>query len=235
MGTRKIKKEILQLLKNQTWEEIQKKIVSHEPMEVVGPLFSGLCRIEPEIRWHAISSFGAVVPLLHRQDKEAARIIMRRFLWSLNDESGGIGWGAPESMAEIMSQSRQLYGEYRNMFISYLREDGPELLQDGNYLELPELQQGLLWGVGRLALSYDEDLRKNDVIKDVLPYLASNNYVVRAMAAWGLGNLRAGEAKKELGKLLSDTSTLLHYLNGSFVEKTVHQFATEALERITKE
>ena len=95
--------------------------------------------------------FGWLVPAIAEKELEAARIVMRRFLWSLNDESGGIGWGAPEAMAEIMCHSPVLRHEYLHMLISYMREDGENLFEDGNYLELPMLQRGLLWGIGRLC------------------------------------------------------------------------------------
>eukprot|EP00362_Geleiidae_sp_MMETSP1317_P000447 CAMPEP_0201284794 /NCGR_PEP_ID=MMETSP1317-20130820/84991_1 /ASSEMBLY_ACC=CAM_ASM_000770 /TAXON_ID=187299 /ORGANISM="Undescribed Undescribed, Strain Undescribed" /LENGTH=71 /DNA_ID=CAMNT_0047606373 /DNA_START=1077 /DNA_END=1289 /DNA_ORIENTATION=- len=66
---------------------------------------------------------------------EEARIVMRRMLWSMNDESGGIGWGVPEAMAEVMTCNKGLAEEYIHMLISYMREDGEELFQDGNFLE----------------------------------------------------------------------------------------------------
>jgi len=55
---------------------------------------------------------------------ESARVIMRRLMWSLNDESGGIGWGAPEAMGEIMARHEQLTKEYSAILGSYIREDG---------------------------------------------------------------------------------------------------------------
>ena len=42
-------------------------------------------------------------------------------------------------------------GEYIHMLVSYIREDGPEAFQDGNFIELPLLQRGVLWGIGRLV------------------------------------------------------------------------------------
>jgi hypothetical protein len=45
---------------------------------------------------------GEVMAHLADKDMESARVIMRRLMWSLNDESGGIGWGAPEAMGEIV-------------------------------------------------------------------------------------------------------------------------------------
>ena len=45
---------------------------------------------------------GVVVAGLAEHDMESARVVMRRLMWNLNDESGGIGWSSPEAMGEIM-------------------------------------------------------------------------------------------------------------------------------------
>jgi len=37
---------------------------------------------------------------------------MRRLMWNLNDESGGIGWGNPEAMGEILACHEALANEY---------------------------------------------------------------------------------------------------------------------------
>ena len=57
------------------------------------------------------------------------------------------------------------------MLISYMREDGEELCQDGNYLEHPLLQRGLLWGVARLSRCRPHVLLERGAGPDILPYL----------------------------------------------------------------
>ena len=86
---------------------------------------------------------GYAVDELARADREAARVVMRRLMWNLNDESGGIGWGVPEATGEIMARNPVLAEEYASILISYLREDG-------NFLEMEPLQCGILWGLHRL-------------------------------------------------------------------------------------
>ena len=54
---------------------------------------------------------GAVVAHLAEKDMESARVVMRRLMCSLNDESGGIGWGAPEAMGEIIASHEGLASE----------------------------------------------------------------------------------------------------------------------------
>ncbi|MCI5211461.1 MAG: HEAT repeat domain-containing protein, partial [Candidatus Electrothrix sp. ATG2] len=151
MGTRAIKQQVLGLLRQEDLSGIETELGQLQEKELVNALFFGICHPDERTRWHAISVMGRTVARLAEQDMEEGRMILRRLLWSLNDESGGIGWGAPESMAEIMCCHSGLADEYIHMLISYMRPDGEEEWQDGNFLEHEMLQQGLMWATGRLA------------------------------------------------------------------------------------
>ncbi len=187
MRRRDLKKTILHLLESSTWPEIAQKLLEIDEKDCIHHLFSGLCNINETCRWHAVSGFGVVVSSLAEKDIESARVVMRRLLWSLNDESGGIGWGAPEAMAEIMARQWQLFDEYCHMLLSYMREDGPEPFQDGNFIELPALQQGVLWGVARLLAVRRQDMIERKLAPDLRKYLLSEDAIVQTMAAWCLG------------------------------------------------
>ncbi len=233
MSSRKIKQEVLTLLASADLDRISREVQKYAEKDLVAPLFSALSRPEETVRWHAISVFGQVVPRLADQDMEAARIVMRRLLWSLNDESGGIGWGAPEAMAEIMLHHDRLADEYLHMLISYLRPDGPLEHQDGNFLELPSLQCGLLWGIGRLAERRTAMLISQSVIADLLPYLQSEDGGVRGLAAWSLGRLRAVVSQDILLPLTTDTSQVRLYQQGQVQIFSVAELVKKALLQIT--
>ncbi|MGE4559702.1 MAG: DVU0298 family protein, partial [Desulfobulbus sp.] len=151
MSSRAIKNKVLELFNDRDLADILQELEAIAAKDAVNALFSLICREDPALRWRAISCMGRTVARLAGQEMEEARVVMRRFLWSLNDESGGIGWGAPESMAEVMCCQDGLAREYVHLLISYMREDGEEVCQDGNYIEHPLLQRGLLWGVARLS------------------------------------------------------------------------------------
>ncbi len=53
--------------------------------------------------WRAIRAVGHVARELVKTDYEFLRETVRKLLWSLSDESGGIGWSAPEMLGEIVS------------------------------------------------------------------------------------------------------------------------------------
>lgn len=206
MNRRQLKKQILVILESSDFGEVKRTISQFAPSAVINPLFTALCSVDDRIRHNAVAAFGVIVPALANEDMESARVVMRRFLWTLNDESGGIGWGAPEAMAEIMACDSRLAGEYLHMLLSYMREDGEERFQDGNYLELPLLQRGLLWGVARLCSTRKELMLANDVVKDLKGYLGSDDAVVRGLAIWSLCLLGDTTLRQEIRRLKGDTT-----------------------------
>ena len=94
MSSRAIKRQVLELLRSQDLDHCLEALRVFPSKDAATALFSALCREEPILRWRAVSCMGDAVARLAATEMEEARIVMRRFLWSLNDESGGIGWGA---------------------------------------------------------------------------------------------------------------------------------------------
>jgi len=219
------KRRIVQLLGREDFTPTLDELRKLPPAEAVGPLFAGICQADAAIRWHAVTAMGWVVAWLAERDMEAARVVMRRFMWSLNDESGGIGWGAPEAMAEIMVRHAGLAGEYCHMLVSFMREDG-------FFIEHEPLQRGLMWAVGRLAESRPALLRKHEAVRYLLPYLGVEDAEVRGLAAWALGSLRAGEATDALAELREDPSPLSLYVDDRLQRTTVGELAEAALAAI---
>ena len=147
---RKLKKDVLAILENNQPYKAWEILAAHDPMRVVNPLFAALLSASPRVKWHAVTLFGQTVPLICKQKGlEQGRIIMRRFMWMLNDESGGIGWGIPESMGEVMACHEQLAREYHSILLSYMWDSGGK----DNFLEYAPLRRGAFWGAARLAQS----------------------------------------------------------------------------------
>jgi hypothetical protein len=226
MSRRQLKFEVLTLLQETDLETILKELESYPNQRLLNPLFAALCHPEERVRWNAISCFGRVVPAIADDDPESARIVMRRFLWSLNDESGGIGWGSPEAMAEIMCQSDVLRKEYLHMLISYMREDGEEDFQDGNYLELPMLQRGLLWGIGRLCQNHRDEMLSREITADIAAYIDSPDELVSGLSIWCLDLLGVDTAQEKISGFLN-SSVDLHI----FVEGTIQTISVAKLSR----
>ena len=228
-GRRGIKLQVLPLLEKSNVSDIIHTLGQYPDHLVLSSLFSALCNPLEQVRWNAVICFGTIVPRLALEKIEEARAVMRRFLWSLNDEFGGIGWGAPESLAEIMCNSRQLRREYLHMLISYMCEDGEELFQDGNYLELPMLQRGLLWGIGRLCQCHGDEMVEQDIVENVAAYLSSSDTTVCGLAVWILGLLHAESTGHRVAAFLDKDEVIRIYRDNLIQDVQLDFLAEEAL------
>ena len=223
MGNRQLKRKILELLDSDDLEKSLDKICQYPARKVVNPLFSLFYNTNDHIKWRAITAMGAVVSGLADQDMESARVVMRRLIWNLNDESGGIGWGSPEAMGEIMACHSKMAEEYAFLLVSYVNEQG-------NYLEHPTLQRGVLWGLGRLAHSRPRLV--NHGAPFLLPFMRSEDAYHRGLSAWTAGALDSALTKPLLQDLINDNSTIKIYIDMELIERTVGQLALEVLSKL---
>jgi hypothetical protein len=169
------------------------------------------------VKWLAVTALGQIVAAVADEEMEAGRVVMRRFMWMLNDESGGIGWGAPEAMGEIMACHAGLAAEYAHMLVANMREEG-------NFLELPMLQRGLLWGIGRLAAVRPGLMQDKNAGLYLLPYLDSPDQEVRGLAVWALNKL-GGAGSERLMELVDDGAAVTIYQNHMLKSYTVGELA----------
>lgn len=222
MSTRELKKKILTLLTKGDFEKNLVKICQLPARQAVNPLFSFFHNPDELIKWRAVTAMGAVVAGLGDRDMESARVVMRRLMWNLNDESGGIGWGSPEAMGEIMARHAGLADEYAYLLVSYVNEDG-------NYIEHPMLQRGVLWGLGRLA--HSRPWLVKHAAPFLSPYLQSEDAMHRGLAAWTAGALSTETIKPLLQRLTNDNKRITVFMDMHFIECTVGQLAGEALSK----
>ena len=141
---RNFKKEVLKFLEQDDFEKNIKDIHKFPPKKVVNALLSFLVNTNKILKKHTIIALGVVVSRLAEADIESARIVMRRLMLSVTEESGGIGWNTPEAMGEIMARSEQLAKEYHKILISYT-------MGGGNELDFEGLQKSVIAGLKRLA------------------------------------------------------------------------------------
>ena len=193
--------------------------------KLLKPLLSALCSREEKIKWHAVTALGYRVAREASQDMEAGRNILRRLMWMLNEESGGIGWGVPEAMGEILFRHEGLAREFAPILVSYARPDG-------NYLEYEPLQAGVAWAIGRLGEGVPELLQSLNAHRHLFPYLDSPDAAVRGMAAWALGRLGGERDLFRLQALFGDEGSCRLYESGRLLFRTVRSLAQEAVQRI---
>lgn len=224
-GRTALKHRVLSLLKLPDFDKALDKLSKLPPRRVINTLIASLCNDDEEIKWRAISAMGFIVSNIAAKDMESARTVMRRLIWSLNDESGGIGWGAPETMGEIMACNEGLAGEFAHILVSYIREDG-------NYIEYQPLQRGVVWGIGRLAQVRPGLLREKDTTRFLEPYLGSSDPAIRALAAWAIGLLGVGGSSSRLEALLTDDTEVQLYMDRKLAVCRVSEITAEALASI---
>ena len=140
----KIKSVVFSVLEHRDFEENLQKIYELPPQKAINALFSFLSSTDKSIKEKAVRAMGAVVSRIAETDLESARMVMRRLIWSLNEESGWIGWGSAEAMGEIMARNEILAREYHTILISFVTEGD-------NYLLFDKLREEVVRGLKRLS------------------------------------------------------------------------------------
>jgi len=101
MSDGNLKREILHILQEKTPAALLGLDASERKMITI--LVRMAYDKETLVGWRAIKSIGLVASEMVRRDPEFLRETCRKLLWSFTDESGGIGWSAPEMLGEIVS------------------------------------------------------------------------------------------------------------------------------------
>ncbi|MBS6829492.1 MAG: HEAT repeat domain-containing protein [Desulfovibrio sp.] len=223
---RSTKQQLKQYLQSPQWrdhlEEIAAGGASH-----VGPLFSFLL-LGPQTMHRAAVALGLTTARLAGRDSEAARNIIRRFMWHMNEESGNIGWGIPEAFGESLAASPALAKDFHRVLASYLIDLG----RDDNYCDNDLLRRSCYWAVGRLAQARPE------LCAGARPWLRKgledNDVICRGMAAWALAQLPPDFMDTPALRRLADAGheeICELFDGGQLHEKSVSQLAREALAR----
>jgi hypothetical protein len=188
--------------------------------QAVNPLFSFFYSGEEQDPLAGVTAMGVVVGRMAGTAMESARVVMRRLMWNLNDESGGIGWGSPEAMGEITAGHPGLADEFACILVSYINPTG-------NFLEHEILQRGSLWGVGRLAHA------RPPQAAPAAPFLpaffdAPDPYL-RGTAIWAAGPILDDALRPLVETRLSDKGSLRLYRQMRMTDVTVGELARAAL------
>jgi hypothetical protein len=220
LGARQIKAVLKCLLLEEDVDRHLSQLLAFPERLAVNPLFSFFYDKNELLKWRAVTAMGMLTDQLAGRDMAGARVILRRLMWNLNDESGGIGWGSPEAMGEILARNHPLCLEYHHILISYMMEEG-------NYLEHEMLQRGLLWGIGRLAHARPELVKP--AAAHLNPFLACPDAVKRGLAAWAAEPLKQKTNTAPLKLLLADPSEIEIYMHGHMKSVYIRDLAHTAL------
>jgi len=222
-GRRALRVEVEGSLRSKDLDQTLDALLKRPPMPIINTLFSLFLNPEPLIRWRAITAMGGMVARLAEADLESARVVLRRMIWQLNDESGGIGWGCPEAMGEVLARDRRLAAEFAHILTSYVREDA-------NFLEYEPLRAGAVWAIGRVAQERPGSMK--GAASHLLPALKAKEPALRGMAVWALGHLRARETITELISLQGDGTEIEIYEDCRVRKRAIRDLVDEALARL---
>jgi len=174
--------------------------------------------LDENIRWPAIETVAQLMHLWWQFGKEdKVRQYIRTLFWSMTDESGGIGWSAPQTVAEIICQIPAIIDPYGRMMIAYS-------------LDEPPLVKGGLWGIGRLGKMISDSV---GLFKEkVLATFSADDSETLGLASWAMGEACFNPAVPFLEKLQSSAEVVRIYIENDFIEKPVGQWAQEALAKL---
>lgn len=227
---RALKIQLKQWLEFSDWQEHLPDIAGLDGRESVGPLLSFLL-MGGDMTARAAVGAGVAVAALAEREPEAARNILRRLMWHMNEESGNIGWGIPQAFAEILVRSPGMAQEFHHILLSYIIDTG----RDDNFCDNDVLRRSCFWAVGRLAQA------RPDLCISVVPWLLrgleDRDVPCRGMAAWALAQLPPSlEVVPPLRRLAATEATdVCQVFDGICVrEFSVAELARQALERQTE-
>jgi hypothetical protein len=217
---RDLKTMLRNLLRQSGPERALEKICHLPPRQVVNPLFSFLYSTDPLLKWQAVTAMGILVSTLARTNLESSRTIIRRLMWNLNEESGGIGWGSAEAMGDIMARSEPMAKAYAAILVSYIEPEG-------NFLEAEGLQLGALWAIGRVAYAHPGLM--TTAAPFLIPFLTGAIPAHQGHSAWAAGPMRSQITKPYLAQLTRETTLIDIFIDGCLVKRQVGALAQEAL------
>lgn len=216
-GFRQLKKTILGYLSDKNADRGLAAICRLPGKKAVNPLFSFFYNRDERVRWRSVTAMGMVLADMALNTPATARIVMRRMIWNLNDESGGIGWGSPEAMGETMARSRLMADEYHHMLLSYI-------MPDGNFIEHEALQRGVLWGIARLAQIRPALVESSAHL--LCPYLNADDPMLQGLAAWTAGLYDCAKTNDAVAGLKNSPVILSVYTGQSMETATIGELAS---------
>ena len=191
---------------------------------------------ETLVGWRAIKAVGRIANVLVKTEREFLRIAVRKLLWSLSDESGGIGWAAPELLGEIVHSDPQGFA------------DIIPLIAEVYDIEEQTFRPGVVYALARVAEVSPEMIANYQKI--VIRSLVDTNPLVRIYALELVGilwpvvcnkNLWSMDYKKNIecavNNMNNDKKVAWIYRNNDFIDIEVGEYAfilTNKLKNYTK-
>jgi hypothetical protein len=179
---------------------------------------------ETLVGWRAIKAVGRIANVLVKNEPEFLRIAVRKLLWSLSDESGGIGWAAPELLGEIVHSDPEGFA------------DIIPLIAEVYDIEEQTFRPGVVYALARVAEVSPEIIASYQKI--IIRSLVDTNPLIRIYALDLIGllwpvvsdnNLWNMDYKKKIENMVNnikiDKKVAWIYKNNGFIDTEVGEHA----------
>jgi HEAT repeat protein len=147
------------------------------------------------INWRAIEGLAEVASRISQSDLDSVRRLLQRLFWSMNDESGSVGWHAPEAIGEILLKVPALIDEYGPILGSFLREE--------------PFERGVHYSLARITAV------RADLFKGFAPEFArsmnDSDPYIRAFALLALNEISGELSSEAIKVILKDKAELSLY------------------------
>jgi hypothetical protein len=202
-----LKREIGEALRRADFESIVHLALDNR--KVFSALISLSFDKEDLLSWRAVEAMGISAGAVAKRDPAFVRNVVQRLLWSMRDESGAIGWNAPEMLGEIVIRSPELFADIPPVILSFYEEE--------------VFQKGVIWAMGRIAGSgIDPGQETSDIIMQGLDHKDAS---VRGLAVWTGLQLKDDRIKEKIRTMTGDDERFTIYENHTLASKTLGEMA----------
>ncbi len=206
---------VKKLLVALAWEEIVR--LTAVDRRVLRTLLGLLYDADDYVHWLTIDAVGRAGGAMAAADPGKARELIRRLLWTLNEENGGSPWGATGAVGAIVAARPDLFAGYLSMICPF--HDDVSIY--------PEF----IWSLAAVGST------RPDLTAEYGPFLLAalghGEAVVRGYAAWCLGVVRPDGAAAALAASLGDAGAAAVYEGGGvYRRRAVGALAAESMARI---
>ena len=216
-GVYSMKRELRKLLAERQLDAIAELAARRK--RVLGSLISLTFDADPQVGWRAVEAMGVAAARIADVEPGPVREHLRRLMWLLSEESGGICWRAPEAMAEIIHHRPALFADYVPIVFHLLLEMAEE--------DLRHFRAGIMWAIGRLGANGEECV--SEVLPAITTALDYPDSQVRGMAVWCLVRLGQTGILAGLPDLRTDNGAVDLYEDGVLTRTCVGQLSQRAL------
>lgn len=190
-------------------------LLARDDRRTFGKLLALACNKDDLIGWRAIDAMGVAARAVATDNQQSVRNIVQRILWSAREESGGMGWSAPELLAEIAIAAPMYFPDIPPIIVSLHSEDEEKVFL-----------KGVLRAIGRMGEAGITGIPDSEGL--VRKSLEHEDPAVRGLAVWAAS--RTGvDAEDAIGAMTRDDGELRLYEDGELVLTTVGHLAREAL------